>query len=813
MKKLLTIFLFAASALAQTNFARMLSGVNAQTGTTYTIQASDVTTVITFNNAAPIAVTLPAGSIAGFGAGTVFSAHNLGTGTVTITCSGCTINGSATLALNSTNGADIYSDGANYVANASASGSSFATLAGGTNTSAAMATGTGSSLVPAGSGQLTSTTNWLNPGGAGLFAPQPAVTVVSSGGTMAGGQSFQVQITISNAVGESLPSQELTQAMNVNGCTTNCSVNLTAPALIAGQTYTVYTSTSGPGTEKKQTASNNCVNITGNCTIGTPGVGAAPPATNTSIPVNPSPIGSTSSCPPLFNVSGYVRDVAGNFEPAMAVDSQANYVGFGKGNLTFCRPVIFNTTGGALDFVPNGALTIFHRPSNTTTTVAAQTQLNELTTDSATYAGQWLGNYTEVDINGSPTLNGGTIFGQVSSGAGRFVNAYSALGGAAGITTGISSTVFREAASTADPTNCGATDCFISNYATAINLRNATSSFRGYTAYLGEATTVGATDAGGHGIVFHALAPSSNGARFGSGNYGLYTEDFGSTAGDWATFHVSNAAATSSRHYFGGPVDLNGGMLGSLGITQLTTPGSLPQVAVTCIATCTASYSYKVVPVDAGGGRGIASTAAGPAGTGATILNGSNFNTISVNVGGQSLPLGSLGIAAWDAYRTASTGNPATLGYIGTFNCVANGGAGCSFVDNGVAISTPTFAEPVTPPTVNDTGSVGGFTYVTKSNCKVNSVSPAACVAAPAGSVVIPTTTTTYTVNTTVVTTNSEIQITWRTDATGLPSAPTCVAPNITTLPVVSARVPFTSFTITMTSTAGQTCFDYNIMN
>ncbi|HEV2987866.1 MAG TPA: hypothetical protein VG759_05455, partial [Candidatus Angelobacter sp.] len=47
--------------------------------------------------------------------------------------------------------------------------------------------------------------------------------------------------------------------------------------------------------------------------------------------------------------------------------------------------------------------------------------------------------------------------------------------------------------------------------------------------------------------------------------------------------------------------------------------------------------------------------------------------------------------------------------------------------------------------------------YATLTNCSVNSVSPAACVAAPAGAFVVPTTTTTYTVNTTAVTAKSRI--------------------------------------------------------
>jgi hypothetical protein len=104
-------------------------------------------------------------------------------------------------------------------------------------------------------------------------------------------------------------------------------------------------------------------------------------------------------------------------------------------------------------------------------------------------------------------------------------------------------------------------------------------------------------------------------------------------------------------------------------------------------------------------------------------------------------------------------------------------------------------------------------TYSTLTACAVNSVSPAACGSAASGAFVIPTTTATYTVNTTAVTLNSVIIITPRTYVGNLPSAPTCVVPTITAEPVVSAIVAGTSFTLTETSTTGQTCWNYWIIN
>lgn len=113
MKKLLIILLFALPVLAQ-NHAHMLSGVNAQTGTTYTLVPADVTKVVTLNNAAAVVVTIPAASTDGFGAGTIFTVKNIGIGNVTVTPASGTINSQSSLLLTTGAGVDIYSDGSNF---------------------------------------------------------------------------------------------------------------------------------------------------------------------------------------------------------------------------------------------------------------------------------------------------------------------------------------------------------------------------------------------------------------------------------------------------------------------------------------------------------------------------------------------------------------------------------------------------------------------------------------------------------------------------------------------------------------------------
>lgn len=132
---LLMLLGIGGSTFAQNN-ARMLSTPNAQTGTTYTFVAADTTRVVTFSNAGAVAVSLPNGATFGFGAGTMLSVVNLGAGTVTITCSSCTINGAATLVLSQNQGADIYGgsggSAVNYIALPSPAGTNLA-LQGGNN--------------------------------------------------------------------------------------------------------------------------------------------------------------------------------------------------------------------------------------------------------------------------------------------------------------------------------------------------------------------------------------------------------------------------------------------------------------------------------------------------------------------------------------------------------------------------------------------------------------------------------------------------------------------------------------------------------
>ncbi|MFN7929884.1 MAG: hypothetical protein U0Y68_18450 [Blastocatellia bacterium] len=69
-------------------FATINANVNAQTGTTYTLQASDNGKVVTLSNAGAITVTVPSGLGAGFNVLLV----QIGAGQVTVSPSSTTIN-------------------------------------------------------------------------------------------------------------------------------------------------------------------------------------------------------------------------------------------------------------------------------------------------------------------------------------------------------------------------------------------------------------------------------------------------------------------------------------------------------------------------------------------------------------------------------------------------------------------------------------------------------------------------------------------------------------------------------------------------
>jgi hypothetical protein len=93
---------------------RLSLTINAQTGTSYTVQDSDCSKLVSFNNASAVAVTLPPANGTTFINGWSVDFQNRGAGAATVTPTTSTINGGASLALSQNQGMHCQSDGANY---------------------------------------------------------------------------------------------------------------------------------------------------------------------------------------------------------------------------------------------------------------------------------------------------------------------------------------------------------------------------------------------------------------------------------------------------------------------------------------------------------------------------------------------------------------------------------------------------------------------------------------------------------------------------------------------------------------------------
>jgi hypothetical protein len=88
--------------------------INPQVGTTYTKLYSDRVSLDTFNNASPVAVTIPQSGTTGFNSNYVDANWNRGTGLVTLTPTTSTINGNANQILPSNWFGTLYSNNTNY---------------------------------------------------------------------------------------------------------------------------------------------------------------------------------------------------------------------------------------------------------------------------------------------------------------------------------------------------------------------------------------------------------------------------------------------------------------------------------------------------------------------------------------------------------------------------------------------------------------------------------------------------------------------------------------------------------------------------
>lgn len=104
----------SGSAITATGTVRGARKINAQTGTSYAILATDRGKHLTLSNASSIAATIAQAGGTGFEDGYFVWIENVGAGSVTLTPTTSAINGAATMVLNSGMAALLFSDGTNY---------------------------------------------------------------------------------------------------------------------------------------------------------------------------------------------------------------------------------------------------------------------------------------------------------------------------------------------------------------------------------------------------------------------------------------------------------------------------------------------------------------------------------------------------------------------------------------------------------------------------------------------------------------------------------------------------------------------------
>lgn len=183
-------------------------------------------------------------------------------------------------------------------------------------------------------------------------------------------------------------------------------------------------------------------------------------------------------------------------------------------------------------------------------------------------------------------------------------------------------------------------------------------------------------------------------------------------------------------------------------------------------------------------------------GTSSVTISNSRITPYSNDTNGTGLKILAGGVARATNTSFRSSGTGAAINNAGTFTDSCG-----NVVETNVGIL------------ITNTGTFKNcFNQPAGSTCLLASAaSPLACLTAGQGKVAIPINSATYTINTTAIEDNSTVEITGLTANNGIPGAPTCVAPTATSIPVVSAIVAKTSFTITQTLQANITCFAWRI--
>lgn len=600
---------------------------------------------------------------------------------------------------------------------------SFANITTGTNTNTLTESGAGS-IAPATTAQISGTSLFATEAGIGQVPAAPTFTnFTQTGGALPNGNAIAVVITFNTASGESLPSLEAFAAMNQGACVSGsaCTVTVALPATCTSPTApitgcTVYSaSASGitaKGQEKQQTVSASCVNVTANCVISAPGLGAVFPAKNTTGP-NPANAQATK-CGVGINPFAWYQDNSGLSQTWIGIDPfSANGQ---TGTPEFCARTWFTDRAAQDNSAPQGhnAFVLIDHSAGTGTSTSNQDRAlwvgnSTPSGDSATrYAVE--GIQAEVDFNCNGCSINGAPDGEVSTASLQMSDLSITSATAATPQNVVRASYFKSGAGAGQPTM----DVYYGNWV----FNNAAAVSAGTQARVLDATctnSVGGTisNLSCWGMKF---TPAAN--RFANGQSALVvlsgltpgSNDFlirsdvasydSITGGKWWLAGLGTVAGTI-------PVQGSLNLTGGLATTQL----AVPTANTACSLGSGTTWVYQIVAKDVNGGAIASSTLSRSCNA---TLDGSHTVTISTGT--------SAGATTYDIYRVTSPGTPSTTGKIGSASPAFSAATTTplvSLVDNGLA------GDGSTPPSTNTTGSLatppGAITYFPGNHAQVAS--------------------------------------------------------------------------------------------
>lgn len=589
----------------------------------------------------------------------------------------------------------------------------------GTNTTAAMVVGSGSSLSPLNIGQLVGTQTWLLPG-----YSAPSITGTLTGGSILNGSQWLIQYTLNTAAGETLPSVEVSGSTNtLSGGVCNagsaCTLTVVAPTIPSGfTTYNVYAcnTTAGPCTVPQKVAA--CTAITINCTFTTAY------GTNTSgVPVVSTAFIQPPNAQAFNGMFGEVPSIwasqsDGTFEPWLVLDWSTCGVNFTPcGTPTFIRRTFFTDMGNGFNTSPVSYGAVINQQSYSNSFVSINhlqgiqndnnqdRALSIFASDPIGFAGSihaLEGLQIEQDVNCNGCAINGIPDGEVTPLSLQMQNNASTTYGTSYGTNGIRIQYFRAGAGLDTGGN---------------NIINGIWTDNTSTAPLGGGAVVGIYKAkcqnsvgGTRSITCFGLNVQADGSNpFGGGQIAVFSQNIGTltpseTRGDFlirndihAYTSVLNGMVGNLGNYNSDagtsyPFSASETLTGSQAIVQI--PNS-----VGATASCTgggSTYTYELVANDGNGGTGIIGTTNTLA-TCTNPLTAGNPATISIpSVGAASWwtaikgPLGAA--SSVDVYRC---GGPMGFGKVGTLALAQDTGTFglTAFSDTGIAATgvCPTF--------------------------------------------------------------------------------------------------------------------------